>query len=76
MCSQFYEAALLAHPEIPSEIENGKFDTLHNWLKENIYQHGSRYTASELIKRVTGKELTIEPYIRYLKTKYGQLYNL
>jgi carboxypeptidase Taq len=76
MCSQFYEAALLAHPEIPSEIENGKFDTLHNWLKENIYQHGSKYTASELIQRVTGKELTIEPYIKYLKTKFGELYNL
>ncbi len=76
MCSQFYEAALKAHPEIPSEIEKGKFDTLHNWLKENIYQHGSKYTASELIKRVTGKELTIEPYIRYLKNKYGELYSL
>ncbi len=76
MCSQFYEAALKAHPEIPSEIENGKFDTLHNWLKENIYQHGSKYTASELIKRVTGKKLTIEPYIGYLRTKYGELYDL
>lgn len=75
MCSQFYEAALKAHPEIPSEIENGKFDTLHNWLKENIYRHGSKYTASELIKRVTGKELTIEPYIGYLKTKYRELYD-
>lgn len=76
MCSQFYEAALKAHPEIPSQMENGKFDTLHNWLKENIHQHGSKYTASELIQRVTGKELTIEPYIKYLKTKFGELYSL
>jgi carboxypeptidase Taq len=75
MSSQFYEAALKAHPEIPSEIENGKFDTLHNWLKENIYQHGSKYTASEVIQRVTGKPLTIEPYIRYLRRKYGELYS-
>ena len=76
MCLQFYEAALKAHPEIPSEMEKGKFDNLHNWLKENIYQHGSKYTASDLIKRVTGKELTIEPYIRYLRNKYGELYDL
>lgn len=76
MSSQFYEAALKAHPEIPSEIEKGKFDTLHNWLKGNIYQHGSKYTASELIKRVTGKELTIEPYIKYLRKKFGELYSL
>jgi len=76
MSGQFYEAALKAHPEIPSEIEKGKFDTLHNWLKGNIYQHGSKYTASELIQRVTGKELTIKPYIDYLRTKYGELYSL
>ncbi len=72
----YYDTALKAHPEIPAEIGQGKFDTLHNWLTENIYQHGSKFTASELTERVTGGPLRIEPYIRYLKTKYGELYKL
>jgi carboxypeptidase Taq len=72
----FYQAALKACPEIPSEIGQGQFATLHNWLRENIYQHGSKFTAPELIERVTGGPLRIEPYIQYLRTKYGELYSL
>ena len=74
--AQFFETALLAHPEIPTRIESGEFGTLHGWLKEHIYQHGSKYTAPELIERVTGGPLSIAPYIRYLRTKYGELYRL
>jgi carboxypeptidase Taq len=74
--AQFFEAALLAHPEIPAQIKEGEFSTLHDWLKEQIYQHGRKYTASELVERVTGGSLSIEPYMRYLRTKYGELYKL
>ncbi len=74
--TQFFETALSAHPEIPTKIEKGEFGTLHGWLKDNIYQHGSKYTATELVERVTGGPMSIEPYIRYLRAKYGELYNL
>ena len=62
--------------EIPDEINKGKFNTLLGWLQSNIYKLGSKYTASELIERVTGDSLRVEPYIKYLKTKYCELYNL
>jgi carboxypeptidase Taq len=74
MSAQFFEAALHAHPEITTEMERGVFDLLHGWLKNTIYQHGCKYTPSELVERVTGNPLSIGPYIRYLKTKYGDLY--
>lgn len=76
LSAQFYSQALLAHPEIPSEIGQGRFDMLRNWLVENIYQHGRSYTAPELIQRVTGGPIRIEPYVNYLKSKYGELYEL
>lgn len=76
LSAQFFDVALAAHPEIPDEIASGKFDTLHNWLRESIYQHGSKFTAEELVGRVTGGPLRIEPYIGYLKAKYGALYDL
>ncbi len=76
LSAQFYEKALNAHPSIPEEIRQGKFDTLHGWLRENIYKPGSKFTAPELIERVTGGPLRIEPYIHYLRTKYGELYSL
>jgi carboxypeptidase Taq len=76
MSTQFYEAALNAHPQITTEIEHGNFATLLNWLRINIYQHGRKYTANDLVQRITGGPLRIDPYIRYLKTRYGELYKL
>jgi len=74
--AQFFAQALKAHPNIPAEIAQGKFDTLHTWLVDNVYQHGNKFTANELIQKATGGPLTIEPYIAYLKTKFGELYEL
>lgn len=76
MSALFFDQALQAHPEIPDEIAQGQFGTLHSWLKQNIYYHGSKYTANELIEKVTGAPLTIEPYIAYLHAKFGELYDL
>jgi len=76
LSAQFYKAALQAHPEIPAEMERGEFGTLHGWLKESIYQHGRKFTASELAERVTGGPMRIEPYLHYLRTKYRELYTL
>jgi carboxypeptidase Taq len=76
MGAQFFEAALQARPEIVGKMENGEFGTLHSWLIDNIYQHGSKFTPPELLERVTSGPLSIEPYIRYLRDKYGKLYEL
>ena len=76
MSAQFYDAALKAHPEIPKEISKGQFATLHTWLKNNIYQHGRKFSPEVLVKRSTGKALSIEPYMGYLRTKYGEIYEL
>jgi carboxypeptidase Taq len=76
MSAQFFAAALQAHPQIPGEMRAGMFDTLRGWLTQNVYQHGSKFTANEVIERATGQPLSIDPYIHYLRTKYGELYSL
>ncbi len=74
--AQFFETAIARFPEIPEEISRGNLDHVHKWFNENICQPGSKFTAPELVERATGAELSIEPYIRYLKSKYGELYHL
>lgn len=71
MSALFFDQALQQHPAIPDEIGQGQFDTLHTWLREHIYQHGSKFTPNELVERVTGNPLTIKPYIAYLKSKWS-----
>jgi carboxypeptidase Taq len=73
---QFFEEAVNAHPEIPEGIRRGEFSTLLHWLRENIHHHGSRYLPDEVVERVTGRPLDTAPYLRYLETKFGELYEL
>jgi carboxypeptidase Taq len=76
LAAQFYEAAVKAHPDIPREIEHGTFTTLHGWLVANIYRHGRKYRPDELVQRATGSPMRMEPYLSYLRVKYGALYRL
>ena len=76
MSAQLFDAAVHARPAIPQEIESGEFGALHGWLKENVYQHGRKFTAPEVIERASGCPLTMEPYITYLRRKFGELYGL
>lgn len=76
LSAQFYDAATRARPGIEDGIARGQFDELHGWLRENVYQHGRKYTATEIVQRATGQPLTIAPYTRYLRRKYGELYKL
>ena len=76
LSAQFYSAALKAHPAIPAQLAAGEFGALHSWLQQNVYTSGRKYTAPELVERVTGGPLATEPYIAYLRAKYAELYDL
>lgn len=72
--AQIWEKAISDKPGIPGEIEHGEFGTLLSWLQENIYRHGRKYDPKELIERATGKPISTEPYIRYLRAKFSDIY--
>lgn len=76
MSAQFFDAAVRAHPDIPAQIEAGRFDTLRTWLARNVHTHGRARTADELVRDATGAALSPAPYLAYLRGKYGALYGL
>ena len=76
MSSQFMEAAHAKDTSIQTALNNGDYAPLLNWLTENIYQHGRAYNGTELLQRVTGRELTTAPYLKYLTDKFTDLYAL
>jgi carboxypeptidase Taq len=76
LSAQLYAAAVEAHPEILQEIKRGEFGTLHTWLHDRLYRHGRKFQPDEIVRRATGEPMTIEPYIAYLRAKYGELYLL
>ncbi|MBI4789741.1 MAG: carboxypeptidase M32 [Chloroflexi bacterium] len=73
---QLFDKAMKDVPAIPSQIEQGEFTGLLRWLRENVHQHGRKFTLKELATRVTGEPLQARPYVAYLKKKYGDIYGL
>jgi len=74
--AQFFAAAEKQIPDLSMHLENGNMQPLLSWLRENIHQHGKRYSASELCQRITGESLNVDYFIAYAKQKYGSLYSL
>ncbi len=73
---QLFETAVEDEPRIPEEIGNGEFGTLLGWLREKVHRHGRKYDPEDLIQATTGRPLDTAPYLKYLKTKFGALYDL
>jgi carboxypeptidase Taq len=73
---QFFTAFERAHPNWKERVSQGILDFIRDWLKENIHQYGRQYTPDELCRKVTGRPLSEEPFINYLKEKYSVLYHL
>ena len=76
LSAQCFDRACEVHPSIPTEIESGEFGTLLSWLQTNLHVLGRKYDVNDTIVRATGRALTIEPYLAYLKAKFGDLYHL
>jgi len=74
--AQFYAAAQSQLGDLNSQFARGEFEPLRSWLGEKIHSQGQRYTASELVQRVTGKPLSHAPLIEHLRGKLAPLYGL
>lgn len=73
---QLFEAARRAHPDLVDRIGRGEFAVLLGWLREHIHAHGRKFFPRDLLQRATGSPLTPDPYLRYLRTKFGELYGI
>ncbi|MCL2213917.1 MAG: carboxypeptidase M32 [Treponema sp.] len=57
-------------------VTKGDFLPIHDWLRDNIHKWGRRLAPGELLKKVTGEELSIDPFLNYIKEKYSKIYGI
>jgi carboxypeptidase Taq len=63
-------------PDLPEQIRKGEFSNLLGWLREKIHRHGAKFEPQELVQQVTGSKIDPAAYVRYLKTKFGEIYQV
>jgi carboxypeptidase Taq len=76
IAAQLWETFGKAHPDRDEQIRQGDFTPLLTWLRQEVHQHGRKYEPQELVERVTGSKVDPAPYLRYLETKYSEVYAL
>jgi carboxypeptidase Taq len=55
--------------DVDGQLERGEFAPLREWLRDNVHRHGRKFMPRELLRRVTGEDLHVEPFLRYLREK-------
>jgi carboxypeptidase Taq len=69
MAAQLWRALSDELPDIEADIAAGQFGPLREWLRLNIHRHGRKFDSRELLRRATGEELSVEPWLVYLEGK-------
>jgi carboxypeptidase Taq len=63
-------------PELDDRLASGELRTLRDWLRERVHHHGAKFAMPELLQRVVGETIAVEPYLAYLKGKLSEVYGL
>lgn len=71
---QILEAMEKDLPDWKKRLAAGNFQDIKQWLTKNVHSYGNLYDPADLIRKITGKELTVKPYLNYLTQKYSMLY--
>ena len=76
-----YSAAFFKKAEeelgpLHEDFARGDGSGLHQWLRDNVYVHAYLYPAKEIGEKILGGPLTVEPFLDYLRTKYGEIFEL
>jgi carboxypeptidase Taq len=76
MAAQLWYRVLALRPGIEEDFARGDFSWLLRWLRENVHTQGRRLGTLELVCQVTGEDLSPRALLRYLRERYGVLYQV
>ncbi len=72
----YYDAMRKDIPDIDDQIRRGEFSNIVGWQRDHVQKFGRMYTPAELLKRIDGEELNASHYIKYIETKYSEIYKI
>jgi len=71
---QFWDKLKSDIPRVEELVAKGNFTPIRSWLRDTIYIWGRRLDPQDLLKTVTGKTLSAEPFLSYIEKKYSGVY--
>jgi carboxypeptidase Taq len=63
-------------PDLDDRLAAGELGTLREWLREHVHRHGAKYSMPELLQRVVGTAIAVDPFVAYLNRKLSDVYGV
>jgi carboxypeptidase Taq len=76
IAGQLWERVHLDVPDLDDRLAAGDLGVLREWLRDRVHRHGPKYSMPELLQRVVGTRISVEPFLAYLKTKLTDVYGV
>ncbi|MGO9974218.1 MAG: carboxypeptidase M32 [Solirubrobacteraceae bacterium] len=61
-------------PDLETQVAAGELSALRAWLGDRVHRHGSKFPTTELLERVVGGPIQVQPFMSYLKLKLSGVY--
>jgi carboxypeptidase Taq len=74
--AQLWERARLDLPGLDDALAAGDGSALRAWLGEHVHRFGRTHPPRELVRRVVGGPIAVEPFLTYLRGKLAPIYGL
>ncbi len=68
--AQWFATIRSRTPDLDVRMATGDLAPVFDWLRENIWRQGSRWSTTDLVSRATGGPLDAGHYRRHLETRY------
>ena len=63
-------------PDWKEKLALGSSEIAINWLKKNVHFKANLYDPGPMMENITGKKLTVKPFIKYLEKKYSKIFSI
>jgi carboxypeptidase Taq len=76
IAGQLWDRITSEMPDVEDRIGRGELAPLRDWLRENLHRHGNKFMPKELIERVVGGPIDVQPYLGQLRARAVEIYGI
>ncbi len=74
--AQLWERARGDLPDLDAQLAAGDGSSLREWLGSHVHRFGRTFPPRELVERVVGGPIAVQPFLDYLNAKLRPIYGL
>lgn len=61
---------------VDEDLRQGDTSQVLAWLRTNVHSQGFLYSSKDLARTILGADLSVQPFLDHIKTKYSEIYSL